>query len=63
MLLFLFLVVHDLLADVVARGKARFTFVKHFASGVRAATREYTFDEVSKADLVLRGPNGTRTEM
>ena len=57
------LVVHDLLADVVARGKARFSFVKHFASGVRAATREYTFDEVSKADLVLRGPNGTRTEI
>lgn len=57
------LVVHDLTADVVPRGKARFTFVKHFSSPVKSATREYTFDEVSEADLVLRNQDGVKTEI
>ena len=56
------LTVHDLTADVVARGKVRFSFVKYFLSGTKAASREYTFDEVSKVDLVLRNStSGVRT--
>ena len=56
------LAVHDLTADVVARGKARFSLVKFFQSGTKAATREYTFDEVAKVDLTLRNSStGIRT--
>ena len=56
--------VHDLTADVVARGKVRFSFIKYFASGSKAApTREYTFDEVASVDLKIRNATtGVRTE-
>ena len=56
--------VHDLTADVVARGKVRFSFVKYFLSGTKAASREYTFDEVASANLQLRNlATGVRTNV
>lgn len=48
------LVIHDLLADVVERGKVRFTLVKDFSPAVKAAAREYTFDEISFVDLTVK---------
>ena len=47
------LTMHDLLAKTVERGKVRFTLTK---SGVqsKAAVREYTFDEISFADVTVR---------
>ena len=48
------LVMHDLLADVVQRGKVRFTLVKDFSQAVKAAAREYTFDEISFVDLTVK---------
>ena len=56
------LCVHDLLADAVARGTVRFTFVKDTADFVatRAAIREreYTFDEIKSIKLQVRSKNG-----
>ncbi|MGM9770416.1 MAG: DUF4458 domain-containing protein [Candidatus Cryptobacteroides sp.] len=48
------LTVRDILAKVTPRGKARFTLVKDFEPATRAATREYTFDEVSYADITVK---------
>ena len=48
------LVMHDVLADVVERGKVRFTLVKDFKAAVKAAVREYTFDEIKYVDLAVK---------
>ncbi|MGN0191319.1 MAG: DUF4458 domain-containing protein [Candidatus Cryptobacteroides sp.] len=58
------LAVHDLTADVVARGKAKFAFIKYFASGSKASAREYTFDEVASVDLRIHNEvTSVRTEL
>ncbi len=58
------LTVHDLTADVTPRGKVRFSFSKFFPSGTKAAAREYTFDEIAKADLGLKNADtGVRTSI
>ena len=47
--------VHDLLADVVERGKVRFTLVKNFIADTKAAdAKTYTFDEISYIDVVTK---------
>ena len=46
--------VHDLLADVTPRGKARFTLVKDFLADTKATRDEYTFDEIRYVDLVVK---------
>ena len=53
------LTVHDLTADVTARGKAVFTFIKDKGLEVEhqtkaGASRVYTFDEIKKVDLVVK---------
>lgn len=48
------LAVQDILAKVTPRGKARFTLVKDFEPATRAAEREYTFDEISYADITVK---------
>ncbi|MBQ5717923.1 MAG: DUF4458 domain-containing protein, partial [Alistipes sp.] len=40
------LTVQELAVQVTPRGRATFTLVKDFSSFTRAATREYTFDEI-----------------
>lgn len=57
------LAVHDLVADVVERGKVRFTLVKDMSDFVatKAANREYTFDEIEKVTLTVRSSGGTNT--
>lgn len=45
---------HDLLADVAPRGKVRFTLVKDFQPAVKAAGKEYTFDEITYADVAVK---------
>ncbi len=54
--------VHDLLADTAERGKVRFSLVKDmsdFSQGpeVKSESREYTFDEISYATVVVRQGN------
>lgn len=59
------LCVHDLLANVVERGKARFTIVKDmsdFESVTRAPVRPYTFDEIKFISLSVRSNEGVKTE-
>lgn len=56
--------VHDLLADVVARGKVRFSLVKDFSGfnespDVKSPSREYTFDEIEYVSLSVRTSNTT----
>lgn len=58
------LCVHDLLADVVERGKVRFTIVKDMSDfkdtpSTRAAGREYTFDEISYVSVSVKTGNTT----
>ncbi|MBQ8048949.1 MAG: DUF4458 domain-containing protein [Bacteroidales bacterium] len=58
--------VHDLLADVVERGKVRFTIVKDLSDfkdtpSTRAASREYTFDEIEYATVAVKTGNTTTT--
>lgn len=48
------LVVHDILADAVERGKVKFRLVKDFQSATKAAAREYTFDEIKYVDIVAK---------
>ncbi len=48
------LVMHDVLTDVVERGKVRFHLVKDFKSATKAAAREYTFDEIAYVDLTVK---------
>lgn len=55
------LVMHDVLADVVQRGKVRFTLVKDFKAAVKAAAREYTFDEIRYVDLTVKDAAGVTT--
>lgn len=57
------LAVHDLVADVIERGKVRFTLVKDMSDFVatKAANREYTFDEIEKVTLTVRSSGGTNT--
>ena len=45
---------HDLLADVTPRGKVRFTLIKDFQPAVKAAGKEYTFDEIHYADVAVK---------
>lgn len=57
--------VHDLVADVVQRGKVRFTLVKDFSDftgnpDVKSVSREYTFDEIRFVSVTVRQSN-TRT--
>lgn len=52
------MVVHDLTASVVARGKVRFTFTKDLSGfsntpKTKATSRQYTFDEVRYVDVTL----------
>lgn len=57
------LAVHDLVADVIERGKVRFTLVKDMSdfATTKAADREYTFDEIEKVTLTVRSSGGTNT--
>ena len=55
------MVMHDVLADVVERGKVRFTLVKDFKAAVKAAAREYTFDEIAYVDLTVKDASGVAT--
>ena len=47
-------VMHDVLADVVERGKVRFRLTKDFVPATKAASREYTFDEIKYVDLTVK---------
>lgn len=54
--------VHDLLADVVERGRVKFTIVKDFSDFkdtpvTKAASREYTFDEIEYLSVSVRTGN------
>ena len=56
--------VHDLLADVVERGKVRFTIRKDMSDfketpDTRAAERDYTFDEISYVSVSVKTGNTT----
>lgn len=58
------LCVHDLLADVVERGKVRFSIVKDMSDftgqpSTRAATRQYTFDEIRFMSVSVKTGNTT----
>ena len=58
--------VHDLLADVVERGKVRFTFVKDMSDfqsnpATKAPVRSYTFDEINTVTLSVRSEAGVKT--
>ncbi|MBO5942054.1 MAG: DUF4458 domain-containing protein [Bacteroidales bacterium] len=58
--------VHDLLADVVERGKVRFTFVKDLSDFnsnpmVKAPVRSYTFDEITAVTVSVRSEAGVKT--
>ena len=60
------LAVHDLLADVVERGKVRFTLVKDMSDfeanpQTKAPARSYTFDEIEKVTLTVRSEEGMKT--
>ena len=58
--------VHDLLADVVERGKVRFTFIKDLSDfqsnpATKAPVRSYTFDEINTVTLSVRSEAGVKT--
>ena len=58
--------VHDLLADVVARGNVRFHLVKNMSDFegnpfTKASNREYTFDEISYITIDVRSDEGVKT--
>ena len=58
--------VHDLVADVVPRGKVRFTIVKDMSSfkdspQTKSANREYTFDEIKYVSVDVRSEDGVKT--
>ena len=60
------LCVHDLLADVVERGKVRFALVKDMSDfnqnpQTKAADREYTFDEIEYVTVSVKTGNTTTT--
>ena len=59
------LCVHDLLANVVERGKVRFTIVKDmsdFEQVTKAPARPYTFDEIKFITLSVRSKEGVKTK-
>ena len=53
--------VHDLLADAVERGKVKFSLVKDMTAFTKAATKEYTFDEISTVTLSVRSASDVLT--
>ena len=55
--------VHDLLANVVERGKVKFHLVKDMSDfpQTKAAGEEYTFDEISRVTLSVRSSEGVKT--
>ena len=58
--------VHDLVADVVARGKVRFTIVKDMSDfdsnpATKVPTRAYTFDEIESISVTVRSEEGVKT--
>ena len=58
--------IHDLLADVVERGKVRFTFIKDLSDfqsnpATKAPVRSYTFDEINTVTLSVRSEAGVKT--
>ena len=60
------LVSHDLLANVVPRGKVRFTLVKDMSDftdnpATKAASRSYTFDEIESISITVRSESGVKT--
>ena len=58
------LVVHDITVNVTARGKVHLSLVKDmedFVGGTRAVSREYTFDEISKVNITVRGEYSLET--
>ena len=54
--------VHDLTADVTPRGKVRFSLIKNIVAGTKAATREFTFDEVSYVDVTVKDKSGVSVD-
>ena len=61
------LTTHDLLANVVERGKVRFTLVKDMSDfqnnpATKAPVRPYTFDEIETIDITVRSEDGVKTE-
>lgn len=48
------LVVHDVLAEAVQRGKVQFNLVKLFNTDVKSTARQYTFDEISFVDITVK---------
>jgi Leucine-rich repeat (LRR) protein len=54
--------VHDLTADVTPRGKVRFSLIKTIVAGTKAATREFTFDEVSYVDVTVKDKSGVSVD-
>ena len=60
------LTTHDLLANVVERGKVRFTLVKDMSdfqenAATKAPVRSYTFDEIETIDITVRSEDGVKT--
>ena len=57
---------HDLLANVVERGKVRFSLVKDMSDfesnpATKASTQTYTFDEIKKISVSVRSADGVKT--
>ncbi len=55
------MLVYDILVDAVERGKAKFTLVKDFSDFgpmVKAANREYTFDEIKTVSIRVKHDSG-----
>lgn len=57
------LCVHDLTANVMERGKVRFTLVKDMSdfTQTKASGNEYTFDEIATVTLTVRSGDGVKT--
>lgn len=56
------LVMHDMTAETVERGKVRFSLVKDFVAATKTDSREYTFDEIKFVDLTVRNRKTGVTE-
>ena len=60
------LTTHDLLANVVERGKVRFSLVKDMSDfqnnpATKAPVRTYTFDVIATIDITVRSEDGVKT--
>lgn len=55
------LCVHDLLADVVERGKVKFSLVKDLTGFTKATGKEYTFDEINTVTISVRSASDVLT--